>query len=263
MNDTKYQTEKLYKTSNYDLFSYVHWNRTVKTNRPQSKKLYKSMREYGFLPSHPIMVRTGSNGRLIVFDGQHRLYFARQLGLPVFFVIDESGIDIPSHQETNRKWDVQEHVERWQREGKKDYAEVLDFAKRFNITVGQSAGILAGTTKSSNVMLSIKEGYYSIKTRDIAYSVGECFREIKSVSKVTNNNGVIDALFACHFVDYFDVDHFLDKVDKNPQMIVNCDGRNGFLDLFQEIYNHRTRSKVPLAFDAKMAIEKRNAVQKK
>lgn len=260
----QFKKETLYKTHNYDLFSLIQWNRSVKPNRPQARRLYWSMQQYGFLPSHPIMVRKGDDGSLIVFDGQHRLHFARKLGLPVYFVIDESGISIPDHQETNRKWDIGEHFERWQTAGKEDYKEAINFAQKYKITIGQAASLLAGTMTVSNVMKAVKEGSYEVKSRNIAYSVADCFRLIKlSCNDITNNSGVLNAVFACHFVDYFDVDQFKEQVKKNASMIINCDGRDGFLDAFQDVYNHRKRAKVPLAFDAKRVMEQRNAVPKK
>ena len=258
----QYKKETLYKTTDYDMFDLISWNRSIKFNRPESKKLFRSMKQFGFLPSHPIMVRRSESGSLIVFDGQHRLYFARQLGLPVYFVIDDSGISIPEHQQTNRKWDFGEHFERWQTEGISDYKEVIDFANRYKITIGQAAGILAGTATSSNVRHAVENGTYRIKTRDIAYSTANLFRKAKSISNVTNNSGLIFAIYACHFVDYFDANQLFEQIERNPSMLVNCDGRDGFLEVLQEIYNHRKRVKMPLAFDAKQAMEKRNVINK-
>jgi len=135
-------------------------------------------------------------------------------------------------------------------------------ANRYEITIGQAAGILAGTTTSSNVRYAVENGTYRIKTRDVAYSTADLFRKAKSISNVTNNSGLINAIFACHFVDYFDVNQLFDQIEKNPSMLINCDGRDGFLEVLQEIYNHRKRVKMPLAFDAKQIIEKRSATNK-
>lgn len=77
-------------TKDYALF------KAHELNRPLSEKpiLLESMKAHGFMPSSPLQVEKDRDGRLKVIRGHHRLMYAKRLGLPVWYVIDDSNTDI-------------------------------------------------------------------------------------------------------------------------------------------------------------------------
>jgi len=256
------KTKPIYYTEDYSIFDLIKVNREVDPNRREAKNLFKSMKEHGFSPDYPILVEDTGSGSYDVIDGQHRLYFSQLLGIGLFYKEREVKIDISVINESQSGWRLDDHIMRWYKDGKKDYAEVIDFSRENGIRLPTSAGLLAGTASPGNYRNAITSGTYKVKTRKLANSVALCLKTVKETGRVTNYGSVIQALFAFHFVDYFDPEELIDKIKKNPGMLVNYGDRDGFMEMLEEVYNHRRRAKVPLAFDARQAMDNRKAVKK-
>jgi hypothetical protein len=80
-------------TRDYAIFVRDMENRRLRTS--EHKKLRQSMEKYGFLPCYPIVVKRDDVGRLHVKEGNHRLAFARELALCVYFVETAIDFDVP------------------------------------------------------------------------------------------------------------------------------------------------------------------------
>lgn len=255
-------TDKIYKTRDYSKFGYVAHNRDINLNDRRAKNLMKSMMRDGFHSCSPIAVKKDANGRYIVQDGQRRLAIAKRLGIAVWYKPIDFDMDIAGIQDTQSQWKVDDYVKSWERRGNDHYRIVLDFSRTYNIPVSKSAAILSNTTSYANIIYSIKNGRYRIKSYNLAHSVGKCYLAFKNTKRVGNGARLIDAIFACHLVDHFEPHHLIQSVEKNPGMVSNYGDKDSFLDMIQEIYNHRRRAKVPLAFDAKEASLKNSPVLK-
>ena len=68
------------QTTDYDMFKVRDWNRNISSSN--MKKIDASVKAQGWL-KHPIMV----NEKMEVADGQHRLAYAKQHNLPVYYVV--------------------------------------------------------------------------------------------------------------------------------------------------------------------------------
>jgi hypothetical protein len=75
------------KTNDYSLFNLFSFNREIKQSHV--KELVESMKKYGFQGSLQVVYTSCIDGvkRYYVADGQHRLFAAKQLGLPIKFEI--------------------------------------------------------------------------------------------------------------------------------------------------------------------------------
>src|ERR1700733_4973703 len=78
MNKDKYVEIKVYVTTNYDQFILLPENRPVKGNI-----VADSIRKENLLFDNPILVTQN----LEVLDGQHRLAFARDQQIPIYYKI--------------------------------------------------------------------------------------------------------------------------------------------------------------------------------
>ncbi|MCR4331556.1 MAG: hypothetical protein NUV34_02445, partial [Sulfuricaulis sp.] len=81
---------KLQCTHKYDLFEMHELNRPLHDD----PRLLASMQKTGFMPSSPIQCVRNGNGTLKVVRGHHRLTYAKRLGLPVWFVVDDTKTDL-------------------------------------------------------------------------------------------------------------------------------------------------------------------------
>ena len=93
-------------TKKYHLFSQYEGNRVV--NQNHVNKIKESLQEHGYLEAYPIIV----NENLQIIDGQHRFEACKQLGLPIYFVVQKNAnedllIDLNILQ---KKWTTKDYV---------------------------------------------------------------------------------------------------------------------------------------------------------
>ena len=94
------------QTTDYSLFKDVSSNRDV--DRKHVKKLVNSIREKNLLEVNPIIV----NEKLEVLDGQHRLEAAKQLKVPIYYVIssDVTHNDISRLNSNKKNWLLMDYI---------------------------------------------------------------------------------------------------------------------------------------------------------
>lgn len=252
-------------TKDYGKFKFQTGQRPVNLETPEAKALRRSMRAYGFLPAFPMMVRrNGSSSSLVIVDGQHRFAIARELGLPVHYVIDDTDVDVTAINQGQRKWTLSDYIHRWSVQGVDSYLELTAFHEQYGIPVQICAAILAGTASSNNVRQAVMEGRFKIKTRELAHRVASSIQALAKINpRVAKKNSFVQALWACYFVDYFDDSRLVDSFRKRPDALQNAGDREGFLDMIHEAYNFARRSRVPLKFDAQEAMRQRIPIGKR
>ena len=86
----KHEAPKLKVTRDYDFFEMHNLNRPLHDD----PLLLASMKKYGFMPSQPLQCVRNGGTKLKVIRGHHRLNYAKQLGLPVWYIVDDSNTDI-------------------------------------------------------------------------------------------------------------------------------------------------------------------------
>ena len=94
------------QTTDYSIFKIKKGNRTVNTAHVQ--KIKDSLNKHTYLPSCPIICDKDMN----VIDGQHRLQAAKELGIAVYYIIEEKPdadllIDLNI---TQRKWSTTDYI---------------------------------------------------------------------------------------------------------------------------------------------------------
>lgn len=71
-------------TTNYDMFKFRDDNRT-KIRKRHVDTLAESIQRNNQLEKHPIVV----NQDMEIINGQHRLCAAKELGIPVYYIVQE------------------------------------------------------------------------------------------------------------------------------------------------------------------------------
>lgn len=131
---------KIYQTTDYSIF------KTLKGNRVLIKKvesLIDSIREINLLEQNPIIV----NEKMEVIDGQHRLFVASTLQLPIFYTIKE-GANLRTVQLINRnlnKWTQVNFLESFIANNNPNYKVLKHFYLNHGIGLNTSIGLLAGS----------------------------------------------------------------------------------------------------------------------
>lgn len=245
-------------TTNYDMFSMMEQNRDVDLNNRKTKNLVDSMIEYGWLSAFPLMAKKERN-RLVVIDGQHRLQISREYGIPVKYVVETQNIDVARLNDTAKSWTPIDFAKKWTKAGKEDYIELLEFFYANPISLTMCAAILANTTHFSNCSDKFYQGTYRIKNRKAAYGIAECYSALVGCSAQLKKNGSIKALWACYHVDHFDPKRLIEGATKRAASIKGRPNTEGYLELFEELYNFGRKTQHPLRFDAQQAMKSRSA----
>lgn len=249
----------LQRTRRYGQFSFAKENRPVEVMnlKAEHKALRTSMQTYGFLPAFPIMV-SSVNGKFIVKDGQHRLTFAREFGLDVYFVIDKTDVSIADINKAQAGWSARDYAMSWANQGREEYRKALEFMDQWGLPIGSAFSILGGTIVFQNLKDKFHAGTFKIRTPKTALRVARFYSDLCGLRKGVRNANLLAALWACCHVDYFDESRIIDTVTRRPDMFYNAGTRENFLELLENIYNFKRRAREPLAFDAAEAMRARN-----
>lgn len=245
-------------TTNYDMFTLEQENRDVDLRDKETKNLAESMVEFGWFDAFPLMcVKKGR--KLVVKDGQHRLAIAREFGIPVKYVVISGDIpDVAWLQQTSKKWKPKDYASRYAKAGNDHYIQLIAFFERYGIPLTMSAAILANTTTFANTSDRFYRGRYQIKSRRIATELAECWQELVDTNKVFKKLQSVKALWSCFHVDYFDPERLIAGAHRHGGAIKNMATADGFLELFEELYNFGRKGRAPLRFDAIEAMKSRH-----
>lgn len=252
-------SNKLNVTKDYRIFKRSEENRVTDIRR--HRKLERSMKQYGFLKSFPISCHRLESGGLVVKDGQHRLAIAETLGLPVYWVEEVVDFDIALVNSTGKTWGVRDYAEKYAANGKKDYAEGLEFADRHKINVGSAFAMLAGTTNYSNIEPAYKDGDFKISDREWAEQVAAIYRPITELNGSCKTANFLGACMAVCRVDGFDGKRLVRGAERCREKLGSYSTREAYLDMLEQIYNFGRMQLVGLKSLATMAMRSRSATE--
>lgn len=251
----------LQSANNYQLFCRNKEQRPL--NSRHVARIRESMRRHGFRPSKPIQCYQ-LHGKLVVVDGHHRLEAAKELGIAVYYVVEDESAQLSMLDEnvTVLKWSTRDTVEQWAKRGKRDYQRLLDYVDS-GIPLVEAASLLAGQSAGShNVVPKLSDGSFVIKTTAHADAIVSIIN-LSATNKTLCHRQFIQALSLCLWVSVFDVQLFKDRAARNLHMIPRCSNVDDFLTSIEDVYNFRSKHRVPIAFFAKEAAKARSAVLSK
>ena len=256
MNTTK--TAKLEISSNHAAFSPNDEQRPILERHV--KHLAQEMGKYGFLPSKPIQCfKRGS--RYVVIDGHHRLAAARLLGISFYFVVEpEANAETMASVNANVKtWSMLDYVRMYALRGISDFQNLLRYSE-VGIPAQMAASMLHGHAASSgNVGELIKQGTFKIRQTTDINRIYKLIEEFGKTNPVVKHRPFIAALSKSMLTPDFDFDRFMRRFEESPAMIQKASNEELQLLQVEELYNFRSREKVPLAFLVKSNSAKRNA----
>lgn len=119
----------IYFTTDYGKFQFFKENRDVKENR----NLLDVIKNNNKLKYNPIIVDT----EMRVLDGQHRLSIAKELEVPIYYVIDKDCVveDIQALNMSTKNWTMKDHLDFHAKTGNSDYIIIKYFTENYQITI--------------------------------------------------------------------------------------------------------------------------------
>lgn len=234
---------KIFTTTNYHKFRTIEGNREV--NKTHLKRLAKSVSETSYLDIIPIIV----NEDFEVIDGQHRLEVARELGLPVNYVV-APGAGLKEVQLLNaneRAWLKADYLESYIKLGNQNYVILKDFMKKFGLPLTVSADILMGPIgKRGSTAELFKNGKFVINNLRSAIDFAEKLVELKPFTEpnVWRTEGFVSAVKAV----YKKVSRklFIHKLEIYGRKVKKQGTVLDYIRLFEDILNFRSREQIRL-----------------
>lgn len=148
-------------STNYDQFSLFDANRNV--NRGHVEAIKKAFEEMGnFTEKQPILV----NGDMKIIDGQHRFAACRELGLPIYYTVQE-GLGVKDARAMNilhRTWRLDDFARSYAESGDKSYQKFLTMAEDYDFSYsvlmtyamgGEERGAFSGFRKGEFVFRDV------------------------------------------------------------------------------------------------------------
>lgn len=254
--------KKVQSTKNYGLFK-----RHVDENRPldlrKHKKLRASMQKYGFLRCFPLVAIRDKDGSLIVKDGQHRLAFAEELNLTVYWLEEGTDFDVAVVNCAQKPWQLIDYVKKHAARGCQSYQEGLDFADQYKLPLSTAFALLAGTTSFSACEPQVTDGTFRVKDRAYADAVAGLYSSVVEMAPALRKKTFVEACMAVCRVDDFDPRRLVIGARKCREKLVNYGTRDAYLDMLEVVYNFGRKQLVPLKIQAVTAMRDRNAVLKR
>lgn len=247
---------KLTATKNYRMFERSPENR--KLTLKEHKKLYRSMKKYGFLACFPIACFRDASGKLIVKDGQHRLAAAEELGLTVHYVVIDIDFDVAEINDTPKTWKIRDYADKFAANGIESYRDGLEFASTFRLPVGVAFAILSGTTNFTNIIDTFKAGTFRVKDRSYAERVAALYAALFDLAPHIKNTRLIEACMCVCRVDGFDASRLVSGARQCREKLISYSTRDGYLAMLEEIYNFRRKNMCGLRVAALQAMRERD-----
>ena len=238
-------------TKDYDLFEMHEFNRPLHEDRV----LLGSMKKYGFLPQWPIACERNGSDKLKVISGHHRLFYAKQLDIPVWYVVHDTNIDI-CEVEGSRKsaWTMEDHVRARAAAGNPDYIFLLDFIARHHIPLGVAIALVGGeSAMSGNMASKIYRGKFCVGDMTHAYNVVEITDYCHECGvSFARSSAFVGAVSSVLRVPEFDTKLFLHRVTQYPATMRKRSSVKECLQEIESLYNYTSKpsQRVPLAFRA-------------
>jgi len=237
----------IYKTNQYDLFSYDDRNRPVDPRRVRA--LVKSMREIGFI-NQPIKVSKAG----IILDGQHRFEAAREVGVPLLFFVDYSKGDNYKKMSTSNRlgkmWTKQDHIHGLAKVGLKPYVLLSKFQTEFpEIKMTEQMMLLQNNTCTMNKD-DFGDGKWKHGDLNKGRMWGNQIMELKTFYPDFNKSIFIRSMieiFNKH--PEFTWNEFMKKVRLRPAMLYPCGDRRQYKMMIEKIYNHHRRNSDKIRLD--------------
>lgn len=221
-------------------------------------RLITSMKLHGYIAANPIHVyKDGKAYRVI--DGHHRLRAAQTLGIPVYYIEgskDEASL-IAVKNWAVRKWSSDAFIHMYASRGVESYVKLVTYVKRGLPTKFAIALLSNETTAGGNQNEAIRNGTFKIKVTKYAEEMIRVMDTLSSLTPEAKSKHFISAMAVLMRIDDFSTNTLISKIQFNPRALVKCATREQMFELIEEIYNFRSREKIPLAFMCQELLAKR------
>ena len=234
------------KTNDYDIFKFRADNRDH-IDKNHVMRLVNSIQSKNLLELRPIAV----NKDYEVIDGQHRLLAAKQLGVDIYYTVEEK-LDCKDIVLMNlsKAWGWYDYLNYYCKNDYQHYLHLKNFIEQHKISLKLGMNITMGGT--SEAYEKFRNGEYTFDEEGYGPNLQICWdtiREIRRVNGFSPYTGSVrfwNAMLQLIRHPDFDVKHWNDNY---PKLIARFGIRSTireYLKMMMDIYNYRKNTKISL-----------------
>jgi hypothetical protein len=244
---------QILETTSYSWFTYNDEQRPVDVKHVRD--LMDSMSAFGFLPSKPVQVYKDRN-KLVIIDGHHRYIAAKNLSIPVVYVVEPkaNGESMSRVNGLQKTWQLKNYLAQYVKRGIPAYVELAGYHS-LGFSIQQAAKMLAGLASTgyggSKVSAALRDGTFKVVTREKIDIIARFLCEEGASNPAYRTSNFVTAFELCLRVNDFNPEQLTRKLSINPRTIARTATVDQMLDQIEEVYNYHQQIKMPLAFEAK------------
>jgi ParB-like nuclease family protein len=234
------------KTKNYGQFKFREDNREG-VHKPHVERLKQSINAKNMLEWTPILV----NKDMEIIDGQHRLMAAKELGVDIYYKINE---DMQANQmillNISKSWTIGDYMNYYCKNDYKEYQKLKEFMHRNNISLKVAMNITVGSSLKD--MQNFKLGNYVFKQDIFADSLDICWDTINYIKKMNGHSSYTlsvrfwKALIKLVRHESFSPDRWMGNLSRMHYRFGSKASVEDYLKLMMEVHNWRNEMKVIL-----------------
>jgi hypothetical protein len=237
---------QVYQTQDYSAFKLLVGNRDL--NKEHLSRLKKSMETKYLLA--PIVV----NDKFEIIDGQHRFESAKELSLPINFIIAQ-GYSLNEVQQLNTNtsnWHSADFLKAYCDEGRVEYLRFKEYRDAFSDLSLESLLVVLfenidnqGKFSSTQIF---KSGDLKIESYETAYKICSELKDYKTYFKYYSNRLFVYTFLFLRTKQNYNHNRMIQKLKLQPNRLSRCATRSQYLLLLEEIYNYKSQNKVSLIY---------------
>lgn len=230
---------QLQNTKDYESFRYLLSNREV--NKLHVGRLVKSIAKNNLLHLNPVIV----NPNMEVIDSQHRIAAAEQLGVPVYFQIDDnvSKKDLSDLNSVKKNWSTMDYINFWTIEKANGFDQLSKFLSLYP-SMPPSTALMLLSEDGSRDINALKSGYVDTANMEKALELAEIIKKFRNIIDFAYDRNFILAVFKVVKTGNYKHESMEKRLETQSRSLVKCATVKQYVELIEEIYNKGIQNKV-------------------
>lgn len=238
---------KILESNNYDNFELCTFNRDLR----KIVRLKKTMGKHGWIDAYPCHVIQNGSGKFKIKAGHHRFEVAKQLGIPIKFVVCNDTATIHELEQSTTPWSVEDYLLSYCKTNKPDYQRVLNFHMETGMSISATINMFRGKIAAGGggEAEDFKDGLFKIKVPNQSREIYDYLMLCKSLGiECYKSHHFVNAISRIMFIKEIDFNVMKKKTKQYKMLFEKKLNLDQFLDMLEDIYNRQAQKKVPLKF---------------
>lgn len=234
----------IYETIDFSRFEDSPYNR----DRSRSDDLMNSIQTYGFRDAGAIdCMHNHDNGKLRIRAGHHRLAVARELNIPIKYVISDDNMTIWELEKTSKAWTLLDYLNSFCNAGIEDYLTLRNYCNETGISITYAISLFTNPMrKGKHSPSSFKTGNFKIINHEHAEVVKDIINQLKIVISFSNHQLFVRAISCSCYVPEFDQMYFKKKIIKYYYLLEQRSNFEKYVENIAYMYNYRNQHQIKL-----------------